>query len=133
MTETAPESPEADELPEGEGITPDTETDATEDRTETFSREYVEGLRQEAAKYRERAKGADDLRQRLHDVLVRLDGRLADPTDLGYADEHLDDIASAISDLIDRKPHLARRPHGDVGQGIRSESIAPKDFSDLFR
>lgn len=133
MTEAAPESPQADENLTGEGSNPDDEQDPAGGRTGTFSREYVEGLRQEAARYRERAKGADDLRHRLHDALVRLDGRLADPTDLAYADEHLDDIATAITGLIERKPHLSRRPVGDVGQGVRSESIAPNDFSDLFR
>ncbi|CRZ17985.1 hypothetical protein [Mycolicibacterium neworleansense] len=105
-----------------------------DDTGETFSREYVESLRQESAKYRDRAKGADDLRHRLHDALVNLDGRLADPTDLTYADEHLDGdaLADAITALIESKPHLARRPSGDVGQGVRSESAVPKDFSGLF-
>lgn len=119
MTETGPESTQTDELPEGEAIAPDAESDAAEANTETFSREYVEGLRRENAKYRSQAKGSDGLRHQLHDALVRLDGRLADPSDLAYADEHLDDITAAITDLIERKPHLARKPSGDVGQGNR--------------
>lgn len=130
---TTPDATETDEKPTGEAITPDGNPDPTDADTETFSREYVEGLRQESAKYRDRAKGADDLRHRLHDALVRLDGRLADPSDLAYADENLDDVPAAITDLIERKPHLARKPSGDVGQGVRSESDAPKDFSGLFR
>lgn len=113
-----------------EPIEQDTETT---DETETFTREYVEELRRESAGYRERAKGADDLRHRLHDALVKIDGRLADSTDLAYADEHLDDIPAAITELIDRKPHLARKPNGDVGQGVRAESSVPTDFSGLFR
>jgi len=108
------------------------DTAEVEDSAETFSREYVETLRQESAKYRERAKSADDLRHRLHEALVKLDGRLADPTDLTYSDEHLDDIAGAVTELIDRKPHLARKPQGDIGQGVRSKSTTPTDFSGLF-
>lgn len=119
MTEPSPDATQADETGDGEGIIPETESEVAEDDTDTFPREYVEELRQESAKYRDRAKGADDLRHRLHDALVQLDGRLADPTDLAYADEHLDDVGAAITDLIERKPHLARKPSGDVGQGNR--------------
>ncbi|OBK84672.1 hypothetical protein A5649_03985 [Mycolicibacter heraklionensis] len=119
MTETGPDSTQTDETDDGEVTTPEAESDATEADTETFSREYVEGLRRENAKYRSQAKGSEELRHQLHDALVRLDGRLADPTDLAYADEHLDDITAAITDLIERKPHLARKPSGDVGQGNR--------------
>ncbi|OBC08991.1 hypothetical protein A5784_06335 [Mycobacterium sp. 852013-50091_SCH5140682] len=133
MAETGLDAIQDDEPAPGEVTTPEADSDVAESDTETFSREYVETLRQESAKYRERAKGADELRHRLHDALVKLDGRLADPTDLTYSDENLDDIARAITDLIERKPHLARKPRGDVGQGVRSESTAPTDFSGLFR
>jgi hypothetical protein len=119
VTEASPDATQADETGDGEGITPEPESAVTESDTDTFPREYVEKLRQESAKYRDRAKAADDLRHRLHDALAQLDGRLADPTDLAYADEHLDDVGAAITDLIERKPHLARKPSGDVGQGNR--------------
>lgn len=94
---------------------------------ETFSREYVEKLRQENGKYRQRAQRADDLAHRLHRALVRTDGRLQDPTDLDFSDDHLDDdgeaLTAAITDLLARKPHLAaRRPVGDVGQGATTTS-----------
>ena len=81
----------------------------------------VEDLRRENAKYRDRAKRADDLGERLHIALVTATGRLADPTDLQYDEQHLDDedaLSAAVDDLLSRKPHLAsRRPSGDVGQG----------------
>lgn len=100
----------------------DGEADTTDDDADTFSREYVEKLRQENGKYRQRAQRADQLGHRLHRALVTADGRLQDPTDLDYDDEHLTDdgasLTQAIDDLLTRKPHLAaRRPTGDVGQG----------------
>jgi hypothetical protein len=93
---------------------------------ETFPRSYVEGLRQESGKYRQRAQQADDLAKRLHTELVRATGKLADPTDLPFSEDHLvggDKLAAAIDDLLARKPHLAsRRPAGDIGQGAAPAS-----------
>ncbi len=61
------------------------------------------------------------LQQRLHGLLVGATGRLADPTDLPFDAAHLDDeaaLATALDELLARKPHLAtRRVAGDVGQG----------------
>lgn len=120
---------------EADSTQSDENDQADHNDAETFSREYVEGLRSEAAKYRDRAKGADELRQRLHAALIALDGRLADATDLPYQDSHLDgdELTAAITALIEAKPHLARKPHGDIGQGVRGESSVPADFSGLFR
>ena len=91
------------------------------DEPETFPRKVVEDLRRENAKYRDRAKRADDLGERLQTQLVAATGRLADPTDLQYDEAHLDDedaLSAAVDELLSRKPHLAsRRPSGDVGQG----------------
>ncbi|GAA4756044.1 hypothetical protein [Gordonia alkaliphila] len=104
--------------PTGEEVTDDLEK--PDDEPETFPREYVEKLRQENGKYRQRAQQADDLAQRLHTALVAADGRLQDPTDLAFDPSHLDDgnLTAAIDGLIERKPHLAaRRIVGDVGQG----------------
>lgn len=102
----------------------DSGTDTDESAGDSFPREYVEKLRQENGRYRQRAQRADELAHRLHRALVAADGRLQDPTDLEFADEHLDDdaaLASAIADLLQHKPHLAaRRPVGDVGQGATS-------------
>ena len=93
---------------------------------DTFPRDYVENLRKENGRYRQRASDRDALAQRLHTSLVTATGRLADPTDLPFDDAHLEDadaLNAAIDDLLERKPHLAsRRPRGDVGQGITTKS-----------
>ncbi|UYG15633.1 hypothetical protein BRM3_08215 [Brachybacterium huguangmaarense] len=109
----------------------------SQETAETFPREYVEKLRQENGRYRQRAQEADDLAHRLHVQLVKATGRLADPEDLPFADDHLDDPAklqSAVDDLLARKPHLAsRRPRGDVGQGQMSDSHGTVDLAALLR
>lgn len=120
-----------DETPEGQ-VNEDLRSSADDghsgsssnmDEPETFPREVVEKLRQENGKYRQRAQQADNLAQRLHTELVRATGRLADPTDLAFDEDHLadaDTMAAAIDALLDAKPHLAsRRLTGDIGQGNR--------------
>jgi hypothetical protein len=91
-----------------------------EDEPEMFPREYVEKLRQESGRYRQRAQRGDGYAQRLHVELVRATGKLADPTDLPFDESHLDD-ADALTDAVEllaHKPHLAnRRPTGEIGQG----------------
>ncbi|MDP9429961.1 MAG: hypothetical protein M3P31_00270 [Actinomycetota bacterium] len=98
--------------------------------TEVFDREYVQKLRDEAAGHRVRAKRTDALNARLATAQAALTGKLADPTDLPFTDDLLDDdglvdeakVHAAVDDLIKRKPHLAaRRPTGNVGQGARPE------------
>ena len=113
----------AAETTEPEAPTTDTPEAPTEDADEpdTFPREYVQNLRDESAKYRQRARQADDMATRLHLELVRATNRLADPSDLPFDEGNLEDIdvlSAAIDDLLSRKPHLAsRRPSGDIGQG----------------
>ncbi|MHA7664467.1 hypothetical protein [Mycolicibacterium sp. HS_4_1] len=109
-------------------VTPDEgvqQPDIPAEDAETFPREYVEKLRTENGKYRQRAGEADALATRLHTELVRATGRLADPTDLPFDPKHLDDpeaLSSAIAELLEAKPHLAtRRPTGDIGQGNRGQ------------
>lgn len=106
---------------------PASEADVSGDGTEneepdTFDRAYVEKLRQENGKYRQRAQRADDLAKRLHRALVEQTGRLQDPSDLPFDEDHLSDtesLTSAIDELLTAKPHLAaRRITGDVGQGV---------------
>ncbi|KYH43676.1 hypothetical protein [Branchiibius sp. NY16-3462-2] len=101
---------------------PDTQDTTTEDEPDTFPRSYVEKLRKEAGDARAKAKDRDDLAGRLHVALVASTGRLADPTDLPFDEDHLTDPANldaAIEDLLTRKPHLAsRRPVGNIGQGV---------------
>lgn len=102
---------------------------------ETFPRAYVEELREESKKYRQRAADRDEIAQRLHTALVAATGRLADPSDLPYDDGHLSDaetLSAAIDDLLDRKPHLAaRRVSGNVGQG--ASETASVDLAGLLR
>lgn len=104
---------------------------------DSFSRSYVEKLRRENAGYRERAQRADELANRLHTALVAATGKLADPTDLPFDAAHLDDadaLATAVDELLGRKPHLAsRRPFGDVGQGNRGNSPEPVNLADMLR
>jgi hypothetical protein len=103
---------------------------------ETFPRDYVEKLRQENGRYRQRAGKADTYAQRLHTELVRATGKLADPTDLPFSEDHLDDpdtLTAAIGDLLQRKPHLAsRRPTGEIGQGATPQK-ASVDLAAILR
>jgi hypothetical protein len=114
----------------------DETTEGVDVEPETFPREYVEKLRDEAAKQRLKAQRADDLAARLHTAIVAATGRLADPSDFGYDESHLDDpeaLTAAIGDLLARKPHLAsRRPAGDVGQGA-TKTGEPVDLAGMLR
>lgn len=124
--------------------TDEEEKDSQESNTEddqdvpgdTFPRSYVEELREENAKYRQRAQRADDLAARLHTSLVSATGRLQDASDLEFAQEHLDDpeaLTEALDDLLAKKPHLAsRKPTGNVGQGA-SGSHGTVDLAGLLR
>lgn len=120
--ETPAEAPEGTEAPEELTEAPEAE----EEEPETFPREYVEKLRKENADNRVKAKTADDLAARLHTALVQQTGRLADPSDLPFNSEHLDEpetLTAAIDDLLARKAHLASRtPRGDIGQGHTSDA-----------
>ncbi len=109
---------------------------------ESFDRAYVQKLRDEAAGYRVRAKRTDTLNARLATAQAALTGKLADPTDLPFTDDLLDDdgladedkVQAAVDALIKRKPHLAvRRPIGDVGQGARPEAPADGGLAALLR
>jgi hypothetical protein len=114
-----------------------TEHPAEDPEPDVFPREVVEKLRQENGKYRQRAQQADTLAERLHTELVRATGKLADPTDLPFDPEHLDDpdaLAAAVDQLLTRKPHLAaRRPAGDIGQGNRGSAPAPFSLLDVLK
>lgn len=102
------------------------QADTPAEDAETFPREYVEKLRQENGKYRQRASEADSLANRLHTELVRATGRLADPTDLPFDADHVADagkMSAAIDALLEAKPHLAaRRITGDIGQGAQGDT-----------
>lgn len=111
-----------------EAVEESTETEVTEEapdaedtQPETRDQDHLEQLRQETQR-------ADALAQRLHATLVGATGKLADPTDLPFNADHLEDpdkLGAAIDELLARKPHLAsRRPVGDIGQGARPTTAA---------
>lgn len=68
--------------------------------------------------------------------LVRATGRLADPTDLVYSEDHLQDpdtLTLAIDSLLARKPHLAcRKPVEEIGQGA-TPSAGTVDLAGMLR
>lgn len=100
-----------------------------DEQQQTFDRAYVEKLRKESAKYRDKAKRTEELEKRLHHALVAKDGRLADPDDLEFNPDHLDNpeaLSNAISNLVAKKPGLrAQRLSGDVGAGVREKPKPP--------
>lgn len=115
--------------------TDESSTDETE--SDNFPRQVVEELRKENGKYRKRAGQADELAQRLHTELVRATGRLADPSDLPFNEENIDDpdkLSAAIDVLLEAKPHLAtRKPAGDIGQGNRGGAPQPVSLLQMLR
>lgn len=124
------DAPEVEETPDVNDSSADNED------PDTFPREYVEKLRDENAKYRQRAQKADQLAERLHTALTAATGRLQDPNDLPFDHTHLDDpeaLETAISELLAKKPHLAsRKPTGNIGQGVTSSTDAV-DLAALLR
>jgi hypothetical protein len=126
-------------IPEPDETVADLPPSADEEQgdDDMFPREVVEKLRQENGKYRQRAQAADAYGKRLHTELVKATGRLADPTDLEFAEEHLEDpdaLAAAVDDLLARKPHLAsRKPAGDIGQGNRGGAAEPFSLLGLLK
>ena len=121
---------ETNPAPEEPTVEDDVQTDNEEptEEQDTFPRDYVEKLRDENAKYRQRAQKADELARRLHNALVTASGRLQDASDLEYDESHLDDpeaLETAISELLAKKPHLgSRKPAGNIGQGVSSSTDA---------
>ena len=99
---------------------------ASQGNAETFPREYVEKLRKEAAEARQKAKKADDYARALFAARVAATGRLADPSDLPFDPELVDDmdaLKAAIDELLEAHPHYASRtPRGDIGQGATTTS-----------
>ncbi len=122
-TTTEPEVEQTEEIPTEPDETTTTTEETVEPEPDTFPRSYVEELRQENGRYRQRAQRADDLAAALWTARVAATGRLADPTDLALPEDadplDADAVTAAVDDLLARKPHLAsRRPTGDVGQGV---------------
>ena len=139
VEETTPDTRDEDVDAVEEATAPDEEiVEAAEptETDETFPREYVEKLRAENAETRIKAKKADEYAHRLHTALTAATGRLQDAEDLPFDASHLDDpeaLEAAITELLERKPHLAtRRVSGDIGQGV-TETSSGVDLAGLLR
>lgn len=126
------------DTPDGVEVNPD-------ESPESFPAAYVKKLRKENADYRTRAGRADELEEkntamatRLHAALVARDGRLANPDDLPFNPDHLEDetaLTAAITDLIKSRPRLkARSAGGDIGHGNRgTANHKPVSLIDMIR
>jgi hypothetical protein len=67
---------------------------------------------------------------------VAADGRLADPTDLPYAEglETPESVSSAITGLLEAKPHYgARTPASLPEQSITTDEPTGSTFGELLR
>ena len=139
-TEPGEETPEDSAQPVDEGG--DDGATSGEDQ-ETFTREYVHELRDEAAAARVKAKRADAAEDRLRAAIITAatTGILTDPTDLPWTSDLAEDhdgwpdaekIKAAARELVEAKPHLGR-PTGDVGQGQRGDDHDAVSLSDLLR
>lgn len=103
---------------------------------DTFPRPYVERLRTRSAGYRTRANSAEaratELEQALYVERVRALDVLADPADLPYDPEALDDpdaLRAAVADLVAKKPHLRRRGVAGAGAGTREQDDGTEPVS----
>lgn len=127
-----PDSPEG-ELPDSTDVEV---SDSPDGEPETFPRSYVEELRAEAAEHRVKAKRAEEYAEEVFLSRVSALGKLADPTDLPFAAELLEDrsaMEAAVDELIATKPHLAdRRPTGDIDQGARGTNT-PVNLAAMLR
>lgn len=102
-----------------------TETAEGDTEPKVYDEDYVGKLRSEAAKHRVAAAKHDETKARLHTELVRANGRLADPADLPFNEDHLTDpdkLTADIDALLQSKPHYASRipqPGTSIAQGIK--------------
>ena len=105
---------------------------------ETFSRDYVEGLRKESAAHRLKAKTVDAANARLVASYAAQDGRLVNGEALAYDDALLDadglvdreKVAAAITATLGAKPYLAsRRPTASLPQGVLPDGPEPVSLS----
>lgn len=95
---------------------------------DTFPRSYVKRLRERSAGYRTRANTAEartaELERALFTERVRALDVLADPSDLPYDPEALDDpdaLRAAVDALVSKRPHLRRRGVAGTDTGHREQ------------
>lgn len=131
---TEEQQQEQTDPPEGEEQQQEQQTPPED--AETFPRAYVEQLRQENGKYRQKAQRADTYAQQLHTARVAATSRLQDPTDLPFDEAHLasdEALTAAIDTLLRAKPHLASgKPRGNIGQGA-SGGDTSTDLAGMLR
>lgn len=124
----------------GVGDATDGTPDAPADQPDTFTRDYVEQLRSENATHRSRsreaAERADALARQLWAERVAATNILADPSDLPFdadALEDMDRIQQLARQLVAEKPHLrSRKILQRVGQGEGSP-VTGVSLVDLLR
>ncbi len=124
---TEPPAPAEDEDPAPAPAEDDEDEDEDGD---SFPRSYVKRLRERSAGYRARAKTAEgraaELERALFTERVRALDVLADPTDLPFNAEILDDpdaLRDAVDALVRDRPHYRRRGTADpAGTGSRQRS-----------
>lgn len=110
------------------------------DEPDTFSREYVQALRKEAADHRARAKKVTDANARLMALHAEMDGRLINVGELSYSEDLVDDsglvdpqkVTRAIDALIEAKPYL-RRSAPPIAQGVMPQAPDEPSLFDLLR
>lgn len=107
---------------------PEAEDEDEDQDGDTFPRSYVKRLRARSAGYRTRANTAEartaELERALFIERVRALDVLADPSDLPYDPEALDDpdaLRAAVDELVAKRPHLRRRGVADPGTGHREQ------------
>ena len=140
-TEVPPKAPDAP----SEGLAADLGTPGQEEPQEgeeSFSREYVAQLRNEAREHRVKAQRADFLATEVRRLATReaVRGVLTDPEALAWSDDFEgedglpdhDKLRAAAEALATARPWLAR-VRGDIAQGEHSDAPAGLSLSELLR
>ena len=122
---TEPPAPDEDPAP------PAPDEDEDDEDGDTLPRSYVKRLRERSAGYRTRANAAEaraaELERALFTERVRALDVLADPTDLPFDADMLDDpdaLREAVDSLVASRPHYRRRGVA-TGTGSREEHSGP--------
>lgn len=134
LSTDAGKKPDVRDDPEKADVESPAPADNSED-ADTFSREYVQGLRQESAGYRTQLR---DTQEKLHRMMVEQTGQLADPADLPFDSGHLDNpdaLLAAIAALLADRPHLKARRFDPAGaaQGPRQTGGGQVNLADIMR
>lgn len=121
--------------------TTETVTQAADD-AQPFDRDYVAGLRAEAAEGRVKAKRFDAANERLARAYASADGRLVDVEALTLSDDMLDAdgivdrdrVLAAVEELVTSRPYLlSRRPVSPLPQGARPEAPEQPGLLSIYR